>query len=232
MKTLTENNLPEWFKYAFSFDTADKHVNLPYAYVNELAIPGDIRTCRTTYINRSGLDFIGYTQAEVDQLGFDFYLQAVHPDDLKMYSTILKEKQQVEPKTLLVFFHRFKPKGDDQYSWFLCAKRVMEAFSDGSLKKVMVYAQLVSQLHDTKNMLLQIEKELDHYKYNATFDCLTPREKEVFDLVLNDKSNKEIATLLSVSVATINNHRYNMMQKLGVHSIAALAGLAFKNRVC
>lgn len=45
---------------------------------------------------------------------------------------------------------------------------------------------------------------------------LTKREKEVFSLLINGKSTKEIADLLKISEKTVRNHISNAMQKLGV----------------
>ena len=45
---------------------------------------------------------------------------------------------------------------------------------------------------------------------------LTKREKEVFSLLVNNKSTKEIAKELNISEKTVRNHISNVMQKLGV----------------
>lgn len=45
---------------------------------------------------------------------------------------------------------------------------------------------------------------------------LTKREKEVFDLLIKNKSTKEIADLLFISEKTVRNHISNVMQRLGV----------------
>ena len=45
---------------------------------------------------------------------------------------------------------------------------------------------------------------------------LTRREKEIFDLLITNKSTKEIATKLGISEKTVRNHISNVMQKLGV----------------
>lgn len=45
---------------------------------------------------------------------------------------------------------------------------------------------------------------------------LTKREKEVFSLLVNNKSTKEIADYLDISEKTVRNHISNVMQKLGV----------------
>ena len=45
---------------------------------------------------------------------------------------------------------------------------------------------------------------------------LTKREKEVFTLLVNNKTTKEIANVLNISEKTVRNHISNTMQKLGV----------------
>ena len=45
---------------------------------------------------------------------------------------------------------------------------------------------------------------------------LTKREKEVFSLLVDNKSTKEIADILNISEKTVRNHISNAMQKLGV----------------
>ena len=50
---------------------------------------------------------------------------------------------------------------------------------------------------------------------------LTKREKEVFNLLVNNKTTKEIADILYISEKTVRNHISNTMQKLGVKGRAA-----------
>lgn len=51
---------------------------------------------------------------------------------------------------------------------------------------------------------------------------LTPREKQVLQLIAEGKSNKEIAALLDLSVNTVSVHRANIMDALGIHRTAEL----------
>jgi DNA-binding NarL/FixJ family response regulator len=60
------------------------------------------------------------------------------------------------------------------------------------------------------------------------YDNLTLREKEVFQLIAQGKSNKEIATLLEISVNTVAVHRARVMETLGVHRTAELVLYAVK----
>ena len=47
-------------------------------------------------------------------------------------------------------------------------------------------------------------------------NILTKREKEVFDLLISNKTTKDIANILNISEKTVRNHISNAMQKLGV----------------
>jgi DNA-binding NarL/FixJ family response regulator len=60
---------------------------------------------------------------------------------------------------------------------------------------------------------------------------LTPREREVLQLLSEGKSNKEIGTTLRVTTKTAETHRAHIMAKLGIHSMAALVRYAIRNRV-
>jgi two-component system, NarL family, response regulator NreC len=55
---------------------------------------------------------------------------------------------------------------------------------------------------------------------------LTPREREVFHLVIEGRSTKEVARELGIRPKTAENHRSRMMAKLGAHGVADLVRLA------
>jgi DNA-binding NarL/FixJ family response regulator len=61
--------------------------------------------------------------------------------------------------------------------------------------------------------------------------ALTPREREVLQLLAEGKSNKEVASALDISVMTVETHRANIMHKLGVHSIAELVRYAVRQKM-
>lgn len=55
-----------------------------------------------------------------------------------------------------------------------------------------------------------------------TYDLLSTREKEILQLLASGKTNREIAELLFISVATVETHRNNVFQKLHLHNLAEL----------
>jgi len=60
---------------------------------------------------------------------------------------------------------------------------------------------------------------------------LSPREREVVQLVSEGKASKEIAAILNVSLATAETHRSNILRKLDLHSIAELVLYAVRNGI-
>lgn len=52
-------------------------------------------------------------------------------------------------------------------------------------------------------------------------NILTPREKEIFERLIDNYNTKEIAKILGISEKTVRNHISNVMQKLGVNGRAA-----------
>ena len=60
---------------------------------------------------------------------------------------------------------------------------------------------------------------------------LTPREREVLQLLTEGKSNKEIARLTGTSPKTVETHRARIMRKLGARSLAELVRYAIRNKL-
>ena len=66
---------------------------------------------------------------------------------------------------------------------------------------------------------------------DSPFDRLTPREREVLQLVADGRSNAAIARLLQVSERTVEKHRANLMAKLNVQDLPGLVRMAIKHRL-
>jgi RNA polymerase sigma factor (sigma-70 family) len=62
----------------------------------------------------------------------------------------------------------------------------------------------------------------EHSRITAHLESLTAREREVLDLMVQGKQNKQIAQELGVSPRTIEIHRARVMEKMDAHSVAEL----------
>ena len=60
---------------------------------------------------------------------------------------------------------------------------------------------------------------------------LTPREREIVQLLAEGKSSKEVAESLTISVKTADTHRANVMRKLDLHSVTELVRYAVRNQI-
>lgn len=65
----------------------------------------------------------------------------------------------------------------------------------------------------------------------ASSSQLTPRQRQIVQLLSEGKSNKEIASALGVSVRTAETHRANIMRRLEIHSMSELVRYAIRNQI-
>jgi DNA-binding NarL/FixJ family response regulator len=77
---------------------------------------------------------------------------------------------------------------------------------------------------------------LDDYVHRAEADsgghtAVTPREREIIQLLAEGKTNKETASVLNVSVKTVEAHRANIMRKLRLRSVSDLVRYAIRNKI-
>ncbi len=62
-------------------------------------------------------------------------------------------------------------------------------------------------------------------------DLLSPREREILQLIAEGKTNKDIAVQLGLSIYTIDGHRTRVMEKLGLHSVGELVRFAVRHGI-
>jgi DNA-binding NarL/FixJ family response regulator len=68
----------------------------------------------------------------------------------------------------------------------------------------------------------------DGQKLESAFRVLSPREREVLQLIAEGKATKEVAAALDISIKTAETHRRNLMEKLQVDSVAKLTKYAIR----
>ncbi len=74
----------------------------------------------------------------------------------------------------------------------------------------------------SKVLLQDYIRKLQRSGAEDSYDLLSPREREVLQLVAEGKSNKEVASLLHLSVYTVETHRAKIMQKLNLKGVPEL----------
>jgi DNA-binding NarL/FixJ family response regulator len=80
-------------------------------------------------------------------------------------------------------------------------------------------------------LILREFLERHHEPTHDTSAALTPREREVVQLLAEGKSNKNAAANLGISVKTVEVHRTNVMHKLGLKTITEVVHYAIRNKI-
>lgn len=134
---------------------------------------------------------------------------------------------QASPRTksILLTMHT-----EDQY--------VLEAVKTGItgyILKTQAAAELVKAIQEVARGMVYLSPSISRAVVQAYLaktelppDPLTPREREVLQLVAEGKTTKEIAQLLGVSVKTVESHRTRIMEKLDMHGTASLVRYAIR----
>jgi two-component system, NarL family, response regulator NreC len=82
-----------------------------------------------------------------------------------------------------------------------------------------------------QSMLEDYMRRVADASFADPYDSLSEREREIFQLIAEGHSNKEIAVILSISPATVETHRAHILEKLDVHNTAELVLYAVRKGV-
>lgn len=76
--------------------------------------------------------------------------------------------------------------------------------------------------------LILLNKKSNRIEVQTCYDTLTPREKEVMEMILAGKANKVVAIDMGVALRTVEVHRHRVMEKMQVRSVADLIHAAMQ----
>ena len=106
------------------------------------------------------------------------------------------------------------------------AVRALKAGAADYLQKPVSDQTLLDRIQDClRANIRERKKRADQADVVSRMASLTRRQRQVMDLVVDGRSNKEIGRRLDISVKTVESHRGHVMHKMGVSTIADLARL-------
>jgi DNA-binding NarL/FixJ family response regulator len=128
-----------------------------------------------------------------------------------------------------------------QHEGMKFVQQALQAGADGYLSKDSEPEELALAIESVRRgdsylspkvangiMARAVRGEMPAAGESTTLGALTPREREVFQLLALGKANKEVAAMLGLSLGTVKKHRENLQRKLDCHSAAELARTAIR----
>jgi DNA-binding NarL/FixJ family response regulator len=128
-----------------------------------------------------------------------------------------------------------------QHEGMKFVQQALQAGADGYLSKDSEPEELALAIESVRRgdsylspkvangiMARALRGEVPAASESTALGALTPREREVFQLLALGKANKEVAAMLDLSLGTVKKHRENLQRKLDCHSAAELARMAIR----
>ena len=120
--------------------------------------------------------------------------------------------------------------------------KMFESGASGYLLKNCTLEELVFAIHSIVANKIYLTPDIAHMVFQKSLNrspntmglelsTLTSREREVLQLISEDKRTKDIAVRLNISPRTIEVHRHNIMTKLGIHTVAGLTKFAIREGI-
>jgi two-component system, NarL family, response regulator NreC len=147
---------------------------------------------------------------------------------------VIEEIKRIAPQTRIIVLSMH---ADQSY-----VSEALRKGADGYVVKDSLAHEIVGAIHTVMSGSTYLSDqlkvcELDNSRNtgaartNGRDKILTNREREILSMVARGLANKEIATLLSISIRTVEAHRSRIMRKLNIHSHAGLIHFAMRQNI-
>ncbi len=183
-------------------------------------------TKTVNWCNRYMEDVTGYTMAEMNSMGLNFFKDILHPDDFDL--TVVAQQSFKENKNIFGGVLRFRKRGTDNWIWLAGIAIPYTRDEQGKVKEVICAFVDMTLAMDTNDQLTEAMLDVMRRKHEDLISKLTPRERDIVQLTVKGLNNKEIAAELNLSRYTIETHRKNIRIKLKVRNTTELIALARK----
>lgn len=117
-------------------------------------------------------------------------------------------------------------------------REIVRAGADGYILKESADTELICAVRAVAEGHSYLSPEiagsvLKEYRKQSTdpLDALSPREREILQMIAEGLTNKSIAARLTLSVYTIDGHRTRIMEKLGLHSVGEVIRFAVRHGI-
>jgi DNA-binding CsgD family transcriptional regulator len=212
----------------------------------------DYSTGKYLYMSEACLGIVGYTVNHFYETGLEDFLSKWHPadfvtlnDEIFPYSLDFLKPLPPEKYADIIFSYNYRvrnPKGD--YVTLLQRHSYIPSNIPGMPIGVIGVAFDITHFKNDQSIVYTIEETIEYngesmneilfkkiYPVYEVDDrrCLSQRELEILKAISQGLSSKQIADKLCLSIYTVNNHRKNMLTKIGCKTWSELMNYAVKH---
>jgi len=198
-------------------------------YILEMVQAGDLNSCHLKWMNDGRLAYLDRQLPKLRAMGFEFFRQHIHPDDLRMMSSTLKRLEAKPPVCSTAVCYRVMDKELKDYVMIYAQVSVRSYFPNGSVREVLVNA---FELPDDPVIIEQLMGNLSAKKNNELrlrFQTLSPQQKEIMNYIIRGYSDSRIAEALKVGFNAIRTQHQRIREKIGVSNTKELITLAMQS---
>ncbi|PZO40533.1 MAG: hypothetical protein DCF19_11565 [Pseudanabaena frigida] len=159
-------------KQRFIQKIADASPNILYLY--------DLQEYRNVYCNREIADVLGYTSAEVQAMGANFFANLMHPDDLARMPNYYQQIELAQDGDIFEIEYRMRHV-DGEYRWLISRDSIFSRDEQGQPKQTIGTAQDITdrkkaelKLQQTTAQLEASNRELEAFAYSVSHDLRAP----------------------------------------------------------
>jgi DNA-binding CsgD family transcriptional regulator len=197
-----------------------------FSSLNAIVFVFDVINLRMIWTNDGFSKILGYPSSQ-EEIPESVLIDVYHPDDKDFLREMRSFFNENKDGTFTAIF-QFRDINQN-YVWLCTACTVFRRSADDSVFEITgVTINLNNEITFDKN-LKAVAREKSKENNLEIINKLSKREKELVKYFANGYTTKEIAQTFDLSLHTINNHRKNILKKLGYKNIASFVNFAIEN---
>lgn len=176
----------------------------------------NFETMANVYLNEYCCNFLERTKSDLLGMGHKYYCHFFPLEEMEHIKLQLKKlvKKNRTDKNIS-FFQRIRPNETSEYTWFFTTSSLSSSYQQEEIYLLHVSLPINKCSYMGKKLDNIVEENLFIRKNHRSFKRLSEREKEIMDLISTGNSSRKISDLLCISIHTVNNHRKNIIHKIG-----------------
>ncbi|MBN1340316.1 MAG: PAS domain-containing protein [Bacteroidales bacterium] len=184
----------------------------------------DLKLLHHIWTNNNYINILGYTDSEIKSFGPEWAKDNYHPDDFHILKERIEYFRENKGDTYSGIYRAKHKQG--HWVWIYSNSTVFKRDEEGKPEHIIGICIDFARSFKTETAFDEFYRENHRQRNCKLIASLTPREKEILQMVASGKSNREIAEAFNISCHTVNSHRKNLFSKLNIHNTGALGRFA------